>query len=201
MNRFITSLHLAAMTVGLLAFGGGRLAAVDNLQVNVTVTIAASISVTWCDSAGNNDTTTAQTWAIGNATIAGIYDTDTANDPPTAGEYWANGAGTDAGVPTYAYIQNLSNTAVDVDLTCANSANWNCEAAAATNAFRMRASVDGGTAWNALDDVTAWEAHNALGNGALTGAILLELSAPTFVTAGLGVQQTIVVTATASVDN
>lgn len=187
MNRAILPLLLLLCAAGLRA--------VDNVQVNVTLTIDASLSVVWCDNAGNNDTTTAQTWALGTAVaLSTTYDTDTGDGTNATG-------GTGASAPTYKYLQNLSNTTIDVDVTCANStpSNWS-KAAVGANGFLMSARVGGAGGYTSLA-ATYTDAINDLTASTVSGVVDLQLATPSSVTVGGGVAQTIAVTLTASVAN
>lgn len=183
MNR-IPILPLHRLSALLLALSlGGTAAAVDNVQVNCTLTIAGSISLTFCDNAGANASTTAVAWALGAATTSATYVAGT------------NGSLTPA---TSTHLRNLSNTTVDIDGTVSDSASWTAENAASANQFRMRGQING-LGYITLVEGAQTEVINGLTVAANQVPWLLELATPTSITVGGGIQQTITVTFTASV--
>lgn len=154
---------------------------VDNVQVVVTMSISTDIAVVWCDSGGSNDTTAAQSWAMGTVALSNTY-TYTQGSPPT-----------------YQYLQNNSNTVIDVDISCGNSNSWLKGAAAGQDTFAMSAQVGGAGGYTNLN--SNWvDAIDDLANGAYS-QVELQIQTPTSITVGGGVAQTIAVTLTASVAN
>ena len=157
------------------------LRAVDNVQISVSLLIAGDIAVHWCDAAGNNDTTSAQGWALGTVALSNTY-TYTQGTPPT-----------------YQYLQNNSNTTIDVNLSCGNSTSWSKGAAAGQDTFAMAAMTGGAGGYTNLNG-TWVDALDDIANGAYA-QVELQIETPTSITIGGGVAQTITVTCTASIAN
>jgi len=196
--------YLAAVAAMLFCFSSQAMAVTENLVINVTVTIADDLDVTWCLSDGTGDSDSAQTWALGTKNIATTYVT-----------------ATDGTAPTLQYIQNNStNCQVDISASCSNSYSWTAVAAVgAANQFRLRGKVAnsvgyaagppkvaGGSAYASYHTSVADVIDNlcpvAEGvNTSVSGKVELELVTPTTITRGGGLQQTIVVTYVATADN
>jgi hypothetical protein len=180
--------HLPRLLAGfMLALFLSTLAQAANstLQVTVTLTIAADINVVWCASDGTGDVTTAQTWALGSVALGTAYDSDTQGTQPTL-----------------KYIQNNSNTTVDIAAVCGNSTSWSIvdiTSIGSANQFAMESKVGAG-AYVSIHSSVANHIAN-LTNGTVSGKMVLKITTPTSITIGGGIIQTITVTYTAAVDS
>jgi hypothetical protein len=179
--------HLTRLIAGLMLalLVSTRANAATDLTVTVTLTIPATISVVWCDNAGANDSTTAQTWALGSVALATPYVSDTQGTQPVL-----------------KYIQNLSNASVDIAAVCSNSTSWSVVtpgALGSANQFAMESNHTAGAYSSLHASVTDF--IDDLAFNAFSGQILLRLTTPTSITIGGGLTQTITVTYTASADN
>jgi len=175
----------AGLALALLVSTRANAAATQDRTVTVTLTIAADISVVWCDNTGASDITTAQSWALGSVALAAAYISDTQGTPPVR-----------------RYIQNLSNAAVDIAAVCSSSTSWSVVDIASigsANQFAMESNHTAG-AYRTLHASYADFIGN-LANNAVSGQILLRITTPTTITLGGGLTQTITVTYTATADN
>lgn len=164
------------------------LAAVDDLTVSVTMTIAATLDIRWCASDGTGESTAAQSWALGTIALSSVNQ--------------SNGASPEGTQPTLRYIENFSNCTVDISAECSDTASWTAESAAGANQFKMEANLANG-AYTTLDPVAVDDfielAEHAT-NTVRSSEIGLQFTAPSSITLGAGVTQTITVTFTATAD-
>lgn len=185
-TTMLSHLLRAGAIAALLGAFSARAHAASSIEITVTLTIAADIQIVWCDNLAANDTTTAQTWALGTVALSSTYDYLTGT------------------APTYQYIQNNGNTTVDVDLSAGNSTSgWTADGPGA-NAFLILYDInDSGTySSDGANSSTRTDAVNALANdGSTVAHVECQLQTPTSITVGGGVSQSITVTATASIDN
>lgn len=194
MKRLINSCLIAMVAI---IVGAPRASAADTLQVQITFTIPAVISVEW---AGGYTGTAAAVWAVGTVALNTEYNTLT----PTHG---TGGTWTDD-----LRITNTStatNTAVDIDLILAlPAAGWTAAGAPAANEFEVRAKESDGSATLAelqagsvITTVNTANFINALAVSGTTQEIDFLFHTPLSISSNAGVAQTITLTFTASVDN
>jgi len=168
-------------TLTMLTLVPLALPAATSTTLTVTLTIDHEVAIVWCNAA-EDTTASAETWALGTVVL------------DTAYESTAQGTG-----PTLRYIKNTSNTGLsqDVDIAVGTSTDgWTCGAARGSDQFTMEVATDGST-WSHLnagqDDYIA-----DLAAGSKTaGDFEFRFGTPNALTAGVGAEQSIVVTFTA----
>jgi len=127
--------------------------------------------------------------------------TSTALDVSVTPGAWAVGSisegATPSTTPDYFTATNNRNSAEDITLSIASSANWTAANTAGADQFGMKYNTAGATpSWTSIDSVSGALLADDLAAGA-SETFDLQLLAPTSTSAG-GVQQTITVTVTAS---
>ncbi len=189
---------VAVALVALLGLAAPAQAAVPTpesatVTVAVTMVVGYNINIHFGNIDGSNPQLT-QAWAVGTIVRNGVYVSNV-----------------DGSYPLQEYIQNESNYWVDISVSCSNSYSWTVGPNVGTNIFKMEARVNGGLHSNAyvsvdtpvFDHINNLASTGLLGPGHVDAAarILLRLSAPSDITRGAGLQQSITVTYTASADN
>jgi hypothetical protein len=192
MKRFISSLLIAVVAI---IFSAPRASAQTTLDVNITFTIDHVIAVEWAGTGHSG--TGAKTWTIGTIALDGEYNTLT----PTHG---TGGSWTDD-----LRITNVSTTGspVDVDLIIVtNVAGWTAGSDSGANTYEIRAAVGAANiaALRAASNITTTNTANfinALAAAGTTSEIDFLFDAPSTISSGAGVAQTIVLRFTASLDD
>lgn len=173
--------HLHRNLLLLLTMLAIPLGAATSVNVTVTLTIDHEVAIVWCDASGNNDTTT-ETWAVGTVGLDTTYVST------------SQGTG-----PTYRYIQNTSRTGLsqDVDIAVGTSTDgWTCGAARGSDTFTMEVASDGST-WSHLNASQDDYVADLAADGVTAADYEFRIGTPNALTAGIGAEQSIVITFTA----
>jgi hypothetical protein len=187
----------ATTTINARAFKSGWTTSPTTIA---TYTITAPVlSIVWCqDDAGTGATASAQTWALGSGvTLGRIYDTDpTTNPTNTAADYAVGGTAGSPSAPSLSHLRNIGNITVDLLGKVVNPAHWSAGTSAGENTYVLKAKVGGG------GYVTLGTSDTEVLGGLTVAAngepYYLQLTMPTSVTAGSGVEQEVQIAFTAT---
>jgi hypothetical protein len=217
MKRF--NLSFAAL---VLALGSSLpLSAVDNLEVNISLTIPATLDIVWfgdADGAGGGvaaEFSTEIAWPIGTAALSSTYNTFTPTNG-TGGSFNFN--------TTYPLrIRNNSNATVNVNAvmvaanggaTASSTTAWDgsSDGSVTANTFNLKVAIgaanagaidSGGQslAWNkgTTTGTATTNLITSLANGADSGRVDFQLKTPSSITLGGGTAQRMIVRFTATV--